>query len=170
MLKCRFIPLSKNPKDTEIIVNDNIFVIEHNSKCEYNVSMCKPTDDNKFMLVYDEEVGPGVASPSIGIRCVKTSENYVETEALINDALIEMSEEGDKSFVSIWHPVDNYYIILFEYKAGTFPFVKINPVGVVPSNASYFISKQFEIMKEESNLIPYANFMVDKDHMMFLCE
>ena len=94
------------------------------------------------------------------------------TEKIINDTLAEMETDEDepKSFISISRPSEFMYIILFEYKAGTNPRVKIINNPADPYIGSRRMNTLFETLDNDDTwgLEPYDSFMIDKENLMIL--
>ena len=90
---------------------------------------------------------------------------------MINNTFKEMELDEDKNFLSISHPSEFVYIILYENKAGDFPRVKIIPNPADPlvgsQNATFFFQALDED-EEWNGLQPFDSFMMDKESMIVL--
>lgn len=165
-----YIPISSNAEDTEFKINEAITKISKDFSIEWLINLCKSTDNNKYMLVGEKEDGTGVATPEIGVKVITSSQDMRKTEDIINNTLLEMELDEDKNFISICRPSEFIYIILYEYKAGSFPRVKIIPNPADPYIGSRRISMLLNILDDdpEWKLQPYDSFMIDKDNMIIL--
>ena len=173
MKQVYYIPISSNEKDTEDKINEAIRMIESRDKVDWIVELCKSTDASKYMLVGEKSDSTSVvpASTSIGVKVIQGSQDKAKTEQIINKTLLNMELDGDKSFVSISHPYEFMYIILFEYKAGEFPRVKIIPNPADPYMGSRKVSTLLQNLEEDPEWIgmePYDSFMLDEDNMVIL--
>ena len=89
---------------------------------------------------------------------------------MLNDTFKELELDEDKDFISLCHPSEFVYIILYENKAGTFPRVKIIPNPADPRAGSRKISMFLQMLEDDPDwdLEPYDSFMLDKDNMILL--
>lgn len=165
-----YIPMPIKESDIEKEINNAISKLEYDFKLEWLVDLIKAPDASKFMLVFEKEDGAGSATPSIGVRVIQGSQNKITTEKMLNDTLLELESDEDKSFISLCHPSEFVYIILFEYKAGDFPRVKIIPNPADPKAGSRKASAFLQALDDDENwdLQPYDSFMLDKDNMIIL--
>lgn len=165
-----YIPMSIKESDMEIEINRAIAKLEHDMKLEWLTDLIKAPDASKYMLVFEKSDGAGSVSPSIGVKVIQGSQNKITTEKLLNDTFMELEASEDKNFISICHPSEFAYIILYENKAGTFPRVKIIPNPPDPRAGSRKISMFLEMLDDDPNweLQPYDSFMLDKDNMIIL--
>ena len=163
------IPMSLNEKDNEDRINKAIYKIGKDNSVTWLADLIKALDSDKYMLVADKEETKGTETPEIGVKVIQGSQNMSKTEEIINDALREMEFE-EKSFISICHPAEHMYIILFEYKAGTNPRVKIVNNPADPYIGSRNLSTILQSLDEDDSwgLEPYDSFMLDKDNMIIL--
>lgn len=170
MKRVFYIPISASEKDTEKAINDAITKLEADFKIEWIVDLIKAPDASKYMLVFEQSDGAGSSSPAIGVRVIQGSQNKVKTEQMINDTLKELELDEDKNFISICHPAEFMYIILYENTAGEFPRVKIIPNPSDPRAGSRKISALLQILDDDPDwdLQPYDSFMLDKDNMIIL--
>lgn len=170
-MKCvRIIPLSAKPQDNQININKIMFELEHNNDITYIPQLCKGMDPYKFMLTYDyNENGVGVASPSFGVRVVEGSEDIKETESRINCAMRDLLAKGNRSFVNISRVSEFIYIILFEYKSGQFPIVRIRNSIYDCNNSSVYLSRALQDWEENEGMVPYFFINIDSEHIMYLC-
>lgn len=166
------IPMSLNEKTTEDKINEAIYMIGKDSSITWLTNLIKPLDDSKYMLIGEKEEGSGTATPVIGVKVIRGSQNMRQTEKIINDALAEMDEdtESPKSFISISHPSEFMYIILFSYGAGNVPRVKIMPNPADPMKGSRQLSAIFQNLDENDDwgLSPYDSFMLDENNIIVL--
>lgn len=175
MKRVYFIPMSANEKDTENKINEAIEMIETKDNIEWITELCKATDESKYMLVGEQsEIAstgePVPVSRSIGVKVVQGSQDKTKTEKLINDTLLEMELDGDKTFLSICHPAEFMYIILYECKSGKFPRIKIITNPADPYIGSRSVSSFLQVLDEDLNwdLQPYDSFMLDKNNIIIL--
>lgn len=169
MKQVYLIPMSRNEKDNERTINEAIYKIGKDSSVTWLGDLIKALDDSKYMLVAEKENATGTETPEIGVRVIRGSQNMVKTEEIINEELKQM-ELDEKSFISICRPSEYTYIILFEYKAGTNPRVKIIPNPADPYAGSRKLSAFFEMLDKDDNwgLEPYDSFMLDDKNMIIL--
>lgn len=165
-----FIPMPVKQEDIEKEINKAITKLEHDFKLEWYTELIKAPDASKYMLVFEQEEGAGSASPTIGVKVVQGSQNKITTERMLNEIFLEMETDEDKNFISLCHPSEFIYIILFEYKAGVFPRVKIIPNPADPKAGSRKASMFLQRLDDDPDweLQPYDSFMLDKDSMMIL--
>ena len=163
------IPMSLNEKDNEDRINKAIYKIGKDNSVTWLADLIKALDSDKYMLVADKEDTKGTETPEIGVKVIRGSQNIAKTEEIINDTLREMEFE-EKSFISICHPAEHMYIILFEYKADTNPRVKIIKNPADPYIGSRNLSTILQTLDEDDSwgLEPYDSFMLDKDNMIIL--
>jgi hypothetical protein len=164
--------MSSEASITEKNINDTIAKVESDSQVEWLLSLIKATDYSKYMLVAEKGDGSGSSSPAIGVKVIDASQDRRATEKLINETLKEMELDEDKNFVSICHPAEFLYIILYENKAGTFPRVKIIPNPSEPRTGNFFVTGLLQRLDddEEWGLQPYDSFMLDRESMIILFE
>ena len=166
------ISMSLDEKTTEDRINEAIYMIGKDSSVTWLTDLIKPLDDSKYMLVAEKEETKGTETPTIGVKVIRGSQDMLKTEKIINDTLAEMETDEDepKSFISISRPSEFMYIILFEYKAGTNPRVKIvsNPADpyIGSRKLSTFLKKLDE--DDEWGLQPYDSFMLDENNLIIL--
>ena len=163
------IPMSLNEKDNEDRINEAIYKISKDNSVTWLADLIKALDSDKYMLVADKEETKGTETPEIGVKVIQGSQNMSKTEEIINDALREMEFE-EKSFISLSHPAEHMYIILFEYKAATNPRVKIVNNPADPYIGSRNLSTILQTLDEDDSwgLEPYDSFMLNKDNMIIL--
>lgn len=166
-----YVPISPKAHITESNINDIISKIERAYQVEWIVELIKSVDATKYMLVGEKLDGPGTLSPSIGVKVIEVSQDKTKTEEMINNTFKEMELDEDKNFLSISHPSEFVYIILYENKAGDFPRVKIIPNPADPlagsQNATFFFQALDED-EEWNGLQPFDSFMMDKESMIVL--
>lgn len=169
MKQVYLIPMSLNEKDNEDKINEAILKIGKDSSVNWLTNLIKSLDADKYMLVAEKEDSEGTLTPQIGVKVIRGSQNMATTEKIINDTLLEL-ELDEKSFISISRPSEYMYIILFEYKAGKNPRVKIikNPADAFIGSRNISTILQNLDEDEEWGLQPYDSFMIDKDNMIML--
>lgn len=169
MKQVYLIPMSRYEDENEKVINDAIYRIGKDSSVTWLADLIKALDDSKYMLVADKEETSGSETPEIGVRVIRGSQNMLKTEEIINEELKEMDEDS-KSFISICHPSEFMYIILFEYKAGTNPRVKIVPNPADAYIGSRKLTDFFERLDEDDSwdLEPYDSFMLDDKNLIIL--
>lgn len=169
MKQVYLIPMSRYEDENEKVINDAIYRIGKDSSVTWLADLIKALDDSKYMLVADKEETTGSETPEIGVRVIRGSQNMLKTEEIINEELKEMDEDN-KSFISICHPSEFMYIILFEYKAGTNPRVKIVPNPADAYIGSRKLTDFFERLDEDDSwdLEPYDSFMLDDKNLIIL--
>ena len=169
MKQVYLIPMSRYEDENEKVINDAIYRIGKDSSVTWLADLIKALDDSKYMLVADKEETTGSETPEIGVRVIRGSQNMLKTEEIINEELKEMDEDS-KSFISICHPSEFMYIILFEYKAGTNPRVKIVPNPADAYIGSRKLTDFFERLDEDDSwdLEPYDSFMLDDKNLIIL--
>lgn len=169
MKQVYLIPMSRYEDENEKVINDAIYRIGKDSSVTWLTDLIKALDDSKYMLVADKEETTGSETPEIGVRVIRGSQNMLKTEEIINEELKEMDEDS-KSFISICHPSEFMYIILFEYKAGTNPRVKIVPNPADAYIGSRKLTDFFERLDEDDSwdLEPYDSFMLDDKNLIIL--
>ena len=148
MKQVYLIPMSRYEDENEKVINDAIYRIGKDSSVTWLADLIKALDDSKYMLVADKEETTGSETPEIGVRVIRGSQNMLKTEEIINEELKKMDEDN-KSFISICHPSEFMYIILFEYKAGTNPRVKIVPNPADAYIGSRKLTDFFERLDED---------------------
>lgn len=171
MKQVYYVPISTNAKDTENKINETISKISEAFKVEWFTNLCKATDANKYMLFAEKDPdSTGTATPDIGVKVITGSQNIHKTEAIINDTFTEMELDEDKNFISICHPSEFIYIILYENKSGTFPRVKLIHNPADPHAGSRRVSMMLQALDDDTDwgLEPYDSFMIDKDNMIIL--
>lgn len=171
MKQVYFIPLSSRERHIEDDINNAIANLEKTYKLEWLPELFIAPDSDKFMLVYDKEAGAGSASPSLGVKVVQGSQNKLTTEKILNDTMLQLETDEDKNFISLYHPAEFVYIILYENKAGTFPRIKIVPNPPDPKSGNIKLSMFLQAMAEDEewkDLQPYESFMLDKNNMVLL--
>jgi hypothetical protein len=170
MKQVYYVPMSSRERHIEDSINEAIGTFERAYKVEWLTNLIKAPDDNKFMLVFEREDGAGSNSPAIGVKVIQGSQNKLTTEDMLNNAFKELELDEDKNFISLFHPAEFVYIILYENKAGKFPRVKIIPNPVDPNNGARQITTLLNILDEDENwgLQPYDSFMLDKTNMIML--
>ena len=169
MKQVYLIPMSSYEDENEKVINDAIYRIGKDSSVTWLADLIKALDDSKYMLVADKEETTGSETPEIGVRVIRGSQNMLKTEEIINEELKEMDEDN-KSFISICHPSEFMYIILFEYKAGTNPRIKIVPNPADAYIGSRKLTDFFERLDEDDSwdLEPYDSFMLDDKNLIIL--
>ena len=169
MKQVYLIPMSRYEDENEKVINDAIYRIGKDSSVTWLADLIKALDDSKYMLVADKEETSGSETLEIGVRVIRGSQNMLKTEEIINEELKEMDEDS-KSFISICHPSEFMYIILFEYKAGTNPRVKIVPNPADAYIGSRKLTDFFERLDEDDSwdLEPYDSFMLDDKNLIIL--
>lgn len=169
MKQVYLIPMSRYEDENEKVINDAIYRIGKDSSVTWLADLIKALDDSKYMLVADKEETVGSETPEIGVRVIRGSQNMLKTEEIINEELKKMDEDN-KSFISICHPSEFMYIILFEYKAGTNPRVKIVPNPADAYIGSRKLTDFFERLDEDDSwdLEPYDSFMLDDKNLIIL--
>ena len=170
MKQVYLIPMSRYEDENEKVINDAIYRIGKDSSVTWLADLIKALDDSKYMLVADKEETTGSETPEIGVRVIRGSQNMLKTEEIINEELKKMDEDN-KSFISICHPSEFMYIILFEYKSGEFPRVKIIPNPADPYMGSRKVSTLLQNLEEDQEWIgmePYDSFMLDEDNIVIL--
>lgn len=169
MKQVYLIPMSRYEDENEKVINDAIYRIGKDSSVTWLADLIKALDDSKYMLVADKEETVGSETPEIGVRVIRGSQNMLKTEEIINEELKKMDEDS-KSFISICHPSEFMYIILFEYKAGTNPRVKIIPNPADAYIGSRKLTDFFERLDEDDSwdLEPYDSFMLDDKNLIIL--
>lgn len=169
MKQVYLIPMSRYEDENEKVINDAIYRIGKDSSVTWLADLIKALDDSKYMLVADKEETVGSETPEIGVRVIRGSQNMLKTEEIINEELKKMDEDS-KSFISICHPSEFMYIILFEYKAGTNPRVKIVPNPADAYIGSRKLTDFFERLDEDDSwgLEPYDSFMLDDKNLIIL--
>lgn len=169
MKQVYLIPMSRYEDENEKVINDAIYRIGKDSSVTWLADIIKALDDSKYMLVADKEETVGSETPEIGVRVIRGSQNMLKTEEIINEELKKMDEDS-KSFISICHPSEFMYIILFEYKAGTNPRVKIIPNPADAYIGSRKLTDFFERLDEDDSwdLEPYDSFMLDDKNLIIL--
>ena len=170
-MKCvKIIPISSNPFDNQILINRAMFEIENNNKVHFIPELCKGIDPYKFMLTYDYDPdGVGVASPTFGVRVIEGSEDMQETEDRLNCAIRDLVLSRNKSFINISRVSEFIYIIFFEYKAGSFPIIRIRNSIYDCGNSSTYLSRTLQDLEEKDGIVPYDCFNIDPEHIMYLC-
>ena len=169
MKQVYLIPMSRYEDENEKVINDAIYRIGKDSSVTWLADLIKALDDSKYMLVADKEETTGSETPEIGVRVIRGSQNMLKTEEITNDGLKKM-DDARKSFISICHPSEFMYIILFEYKAGTNPRVKIVPNPADAYIGSRKLTDFFERLDEDDSwdLEPYDSFMLDDKNLIIL--
>ena len=169
MKQVYLIPMSLNEKDNENKINEAIQKIGKDSSITWLANLIKSLDEDKYMLVAEKEEGEGTLTPEIGVKVIRGSQDMLKTEKIINKTLLELELE-EKSFISISRPSEFMYIILFEYKAGKNPRVKIvkNPADPYIGSRNLSMILQNLDNDDEWGLQPYDNFMIDDDNMIIL--
>ena len=169
MKQVYLIPMSRYEDENEKVINDAIYRIGKDSSVTWLADLIKALDDSKYMLVADKEETSGSETLEIGVRVIRGSQNMLKTEEIINEELKKMDEDS-KSFISICHPSEFMYIILFEYKAGTNPRVKIVPNPADAYIGSRKLTDFFERLDEDDSwdLEPYDSFMLDDKNLIIL--
>lgn len=170
MKRVYYVALSSFAEDTETSINEIIAKLEHDYKLEWLTELFISPDASKYMLAFEQSEGAGSATPSIGVKVVQGSQSMLETEKILNETLLELDSDGDKDFISISHPSEFLYIILYENKAGSFPRVKITPNPSDPKSGSVKMSNFFQFLDddEEWDLQPYECIMLDRNNMLIL--
>lgn len=165
-----YIAMSSNEKVTEDKINEAIRRIGKDYKVEWLTHLIKAIDPDKYMLIAERTMGAvGQESPDIGVKIVQGSQDKKKTEDMINETFRQLEIEGKTNFISICHPTEFMYIILYENKSGTYPRVAIVPNPINPISGSRkmtYILKDLE--KEYEGLEPVDMFKLDKDSMMFI--
>ena len=166
------IPMSLDEKTTQDRINEAIYMIGKNNSVTWLANLIKSLDDSKYMLAVEKEETTGTETPEIGVKVIRGSQDMTITEKIINDTLAEMETDEDepKSFISISRPSEFMYIILFEYKAGTNPRVKIVPNPADAYIGSRKLTDFFERLDEDDSwdLEPYDSFMLDDKNLSIL--
>lgn len=174
MKKVYLLKLSTEEEKTEMIINQFIEGVSRNAVINWLTNLIRPLDSNKFMLVGEVEgASEEPTTPGIGVKVVRGSQNMKETEKILNSALmeLEMDEEEPKSFLSIFNPIENMYIILFEYKAiedHTMLYIRPNPAD--PVMGSRYLTKELEDISElDPECVPYDTVMTfNQENIIFL--
>lgn len=169
MKQVYLIPMSRNEKDNETKINEAIYKIGKDSSVTWLADLIKALDDGKYMLIAEKEDSAGSETPEIGVRVIRGSQSMIKTEEIINEELKQM-ELDEKSFISICRPSEYMYIILFEYKAGTNPRIKIVPNPADPYSGSNLLTSIFDRLDNDKDwgLEPYDSFMLDDKNMIIL--
>lgn len=164
------IPISSIEKTTEDKINEAIYKIGKNSNVTWLTDLIKPLDDSKYMLVGEVEETAGTETPDIGVKVIRGSQDIIKTEQIINDVLLEMDKDKDKTFIAISHPSEFMYIILYECKAGKNPRVKIVSDPADPYIGSRRLSTMLQKLDEDESwgLQPYDSFMIDEKNLIIL--
>lgn len=164
------IPMSSIEKTTEDKINEAIYKIGKNSDVTWLTDLIKPLDDSKYMLVGEVEETTGTETPDIGVKVIRGSQDITKTEQIINDTLLEMDKDKDKTFIAISHPSEFMYIILYECKAGKNPRVKIVSDPADPYIGSRRLSTMLHKLDEDESwgLQPYDSFMIDEKNLIIL--
>lgn len=164
------IPISSIEKTTEDKINEAIYKIGKNSDVTWLTDLIKPLDDSKYMLVGEVEETAGTETPDIGVKVIRGSQDIIKTEQIINDVLLEMDKDKDKTFIAISHPSEFMYIILYECKAGKNPRVKIVSDPADPYIGSRRLSTMLQKLDEDESwgLQPYDSFMIDEKNLIIL--
>ena len=164
------IPMSSIEKTTEDKINEAIYKIGKNSDVTWLTNLIKPLDDSKYMLVGEVEETTGTETPDIGVKVIRGSQDIIKTEQIINDVLLEMDKDKDKTFIAISHPSEFMYIILYECKAGKNPRVKIISDPADPYIGSRRLSTMLQKLDEDESwgLQPYDSFMIDEKNLIIL--
>lgn len=164
------IPMSSIEKTTEDKINEAIYKIGKNSDVTWLTNLIKPLDDSKYMLVGEVEETTGTETPDIGVKVIRGSQDIIKTEQIINDVLLEMDKDKDKTFIAISHPSEFMYIILYECKAGKNPRVKIVSDPTDPYIGSRRLSTMLQKLDEDESwgLQPYDSFMIDEKNLIIL--
>lgn len=166
----RFIPISQKARDTQMLINTSLFEIEKKSKVQFVPELCKATDPYKFMTVYTETpFTVGSSSPSIGVKVVEGSQDIEETEGILCAVFEELRNSDNRNFVNISQAGDFLYIILFEYKEGTFPIPKIVPIPSDPFNASIYLTNELNDLEENLGVVPVDSMQLNNGNMLLLC-
>lgn len=166
----KFIPISQKARDTQMLINTSLFEIEKKSKVQFVPELCKATDPYKFMTVYTETpFTVGSSSPSIGVKVVEGSQDIEETEELLYMTFEQLRNSDNKNFVNISQAGDFLYIILFEYKEGTFPVPKIVPIPSDPFNASTYLTDELDSLEEDLGVVPVDSIQLNNGNMLLLC-
>jgi hypothetical protein len=172
MKQVYLVPMSLNEKDNEEKINEAILKIGKDNAVTWLAGLIKALDANKYMLVAEKEDSKGTDTPEIGVKVIRGSQDMRKTEDIINDTLLEMeiAEDEPKSFISICHPSEYMYIILFEYKAAKNPRVKIVKNPANPVSGSRSLSMILQLLDEDDKwgLQPYDSFMLDDNNMIIL--
>jgi len=170
MKQVYYVPMSSREKHIEDDINKAISTLERAYNLEWLTNLIKAPDDSKFMLIFEREDGTGSSTPSIGVKVIQGSQNKITTEDMINNTMKQLELDGDKSFISLLHPAEFVYIILFEYKSGKFPRIKIVPNPTDPKQGSKQLSMLLNILDEDEewDLQPFDSFMLDKTSMIIL--
>ena len=170
----KMLPISSDPKRAEFELNSMIYNIQHNHDITVHEDLCGAIDSYKFIFAFQENKdGSGDPTSSYGVLVIETAADYQETERRINDALDSMRNDSENvtSFISIARASEFMYIVF--YKIGgtaSYPVVKIKTVASDPNPAGHYIEQSFETWKEDEGLFPYDKIMIDKNHIMFLCD
>ena len=164
------IPMSSIEKTTEDKINEAIYKIGKDSDVTWLTDLIKPLDDSKYMLVGEVEETAGTETPDIGVKVIRGSQDITKTEQIINDILLEMDKDKDKTFIAISHPSEFMYIILYKCKAGKNPRVKIISNPADPYIGSRRISTMLQKLDEDESwgLQPYDSFMIDEKNLIIL--
>ena len=166
----RFIPISQKARDTQMLINTSLFEIEKKSKVQFVPELCKATDPYKFMTVYTETpFTVGSSSPSIGVKVVEGSQDIEETEEILCTVFEELRNSDNRNFVNISQAGDFLYIILFEYKEGTFPIPKIVPIPSDPFNASIYLTNELNDLEENLGVVPVDSMQLNNGNMLLFC-
>lgn len=170
MKETTFVKLSQDHKETQKLINSAIFNIDTTMNVSFLPNLCKVTDPYKYMLVYEHKLGLASVAPSVGVKVVKCSSDMKKTNDQLNEVMSILRNKGNLNFLNISQQDEYTYIILYEYKAGGFPYIKIVPIIEDSYNAKYFIDNVFEDMYEDEmfDLEPFDSFMINKNNMIIL--
>lgn len=170
MKETKFVKLSKDTLESQRLINQAIFDIDTSINAEFLVDLCKPVDSYTYMLVYEHSLGLASTTPSIGVKVFKVSENVTKAEHQINEVLSILRNRGDLNFISISQLDDLTYIILFEYRDGVFPCVKIFPFIRDTISAKAYLDKELQELDDNEyfGLQPYDMFMINPENMLIL--
>ena len=177
MLKTTMIPIKSGDGQKQFLttaefINHKLFEIECNAKVTFSVDNCRAVDPYKFMVVYDEdESAPGVATPTLEVVVIEASQDYKRTEDIINKVLADYDATGEYGFgcLSHIHKIGYQYFLVLTKTPGDLPRVKIRPILSDIRQAETFLSRDIEKTYEEERLVPFDSFMIDENHILFLC-
>ena len=170
MKETKFVKLSKDPKETQKIINDAILAIDTSINAAFLLDLCKPLDSYTYLLVYEHSLGLASTMPSIGVKVFQVSENANKAEAQINEHMAMLRNRGDLNFISINQLDPLTYVILYEYRSGLFPYIKIFPFIRDPLSAKACLDKELQELDddEQFGLQPYDMFMINSENMLVL--
>jgi uncharacterized ubiquitin-like protein YukD len=170
----KMLTISSDPVKAEHELNDMIFTIQKNHDIEVHENLCGVIDPYKFMFAFKEDVnGSGDVTPSYGVLVIEGSSDYNETEKRINDVFYDMmnNTENPTSFINITRASEFMYIVFIKLGGNrSYPIVKIKTIARDPIPAGKYIERSLSKWQEDEGVFPYDKFMIDENHIMFLCD